>query len=136
MEIDYPALVTTLVTHFDVVWFLEGTKDNTFAFDPIKYCTWFKQLCLKVLCQRSRIKYIINGDLQPLIDSDRTYDKRITYSLTTANTTCTQDLGADLPFFKNRDELDEFTAMLQKSEYIPFIEAVFIGLKYNPLKVS
>ena len=79
---------------------------------------------------------MILGDIKPFLYRLRTYEKENKYSWSTANTICTQDLGAELPYFKNRDELDEFTALLRKSAYIPFIEAVFIGLKYNPLKVS
>ena len=41
----------------------------------------------------------------------------------------------ELPFFMNRIELDEFLRYLQKSDMIPFLEAIFISLKYNTDKV-
>ena len=41
----------------------------------------------------------------------------------------------ELPFFMSRIELDEFLRYLQKSDVIPFLEAIFISLKYNINKV-
>ena len=42
-----------------------------------------------------------------------------------------QHFSADLPSFMSRDENDEFISLMLKSEHIPFIEATFIGLKFN-----
>ena len=41
----------------------------------------------------------------------------------------------DLLYFTNREELDDFITMLLDIRDITFLEAVFIGLRYNELKV-
>ena len=41
----------------------------------------------------------------------------------------------ELPFFMSRIELDEFLRYVQRSDIIPFIEAIFISLRYNSNKV-
>ena len=52
-----------------------------------------------------------------------------------ANEFC-QQIGADLLYFTQRAELDDFTTMLLEVRIFPFVEAVFIGLRYNKLKVN
>ena len=45
-------------------------------------------------------------------------------------------VGAHLPSFTSREELDDFIHLLRDSSDIPPLEAVFIGLKHNRKKVS
>ena len=52
-----------------------------------------------------------------------------------ANEFC-QLIGADLLYFTQRAQLDDFTTMLLEVRIFPFVEAVFIGLRYNELKVN
>ena len=44
--------------------------------------------------------------------------------------------NSTLPTFLDRSELETFTAMLKKADKLPFMSAVFIGLKYIPSMVS
>ena len=57
------------------------------------------------------------------------------YSWTMANEFC-KLIGSELLYFTKREELDDFTTMLLKIHSIPFLEAVFIGLRYNEQKVN
>ena len=45
-------------------------------------------------------------------------------------------INATLPTFLDRGELETFTAMLKKADKLPFMSAVFIGLKYKTFMVS
>ena len=47
-----------------------------------------------------------------------------------------QQFGTNLPSFMSSDEIDEFRSLLLKSQYIPFIEAIFISLHLNGAEVS
>ena len=135
LEVNCPASVPAAITQFHVMWFLESTKDHTFTFHPIESCIRHSKFCLLVVSQKSKIKYTIFGQIKPLLYGRSTYEKENRFSWSIAHSLC-RDLGAELPYFKNRDELDEFAALLRKSNMVPFVEAIFIGLKYNPLKVS
>ena len=52
-----------------------------------------------------------------------------------ANEFCKR-IGSELLYFTQQEELDDFTTMLLEVRIFPFVEAVFIGLKYNELKVN
>ena len=137
LDISCPPSVSSLVSHFYITWFLESTKEHVFTFSPMIICTGYYLYCQTVESNgRSKIKYIIFGKVRPFFDSRSLYsEKNNKYSWIGAYTTCLR-FRADLPYFNSRNELDEFIAMLRKSARIPFIEAVFIGLSYNQLKVS
>ena len=57
------------------------------------------------------------------------------FSWRTGNFFC-KLIGSELLYFTNGEELGDFTAMLLEISEIPFLEAVFIGLRYNGLKVN
>ena len=57
------------------------------------------------------------------------------YSWKMANDFC-KLIGKELLYFMQQEELDDFTTMLLEIRILPFVEAVFIGLKYNKLKVN
>ena len=57
------------------------------------------------------------------------------YSWKMANDFC-KLIGKELLYFMQQEELDDFTTMLLEIHFLPFVEAVFIGLKYNKLKVN
>ena len=58
------------------------------------------------------------------------------YSWIMANKFC-QQIGSELLYFTKREELDDFITMLLEIRHIiTFLEAVFIGLRYNELKVN
>ena len=57
------------------------------------------------------------------------------YSWLMANEVC-KNRGAELLYFMSRNELDEFISMLRQSDEMPFLEAIFIGLFHNGIKVS
>ena len=138
LDISCPPSVPTLVTHFYVMWFLESTKEHAFTLSPMIICTGYYLYCQEVASDgRSKIKYMIFGKVRPFFQSTSSYsEKSNKYSWREADVTCRMRFSGDLPYFNNRNELDEFTAMLKKSARIPFIEAVFIGLIYNQLKVG
>ena len=52
-----------------------------------------------------------------------------------ANEFCKR-IGSELLYFTQQEELDDFTTMLLEVRIFPFVEAVFIGLRYNELKVN
>ena len=45
-------------------------------------------------------------------------------------------VGAHLPVFSSRNELNEFIALLKYSNHIPPLEAVYIGLKFKNHRVG
>ena len=57
-------------------------------------------------------------------------DERHTTSWMEADEICSS-IGAHLPFFRSRNELSEFLALVKDVPDIPPLEAVYIGLKYN-----
>ena len=52
-----------------------------------------------------------------------------------ANEFCKR-IGSELLYFTQQEELHDFTTMLLEVRIFPFVEAVFIGLRYNELKVN
>ena len=69
------------------------------------------------------LKYYLEGRTQKKISWNKAYG-------------LCQKIDADLPSFMSRDELDELIALLLQSQSIPFLEAVFIGLRINDADVS
>ena len=55
---------------------------------------------------------------------------RFLSSWTQASELC-KKAGAYLPYFTNREDLEELLAMLKLSQDMPPIEAIFIGLRFN-----
>ena len=64
-----------------------------------------------------------------------TTDKRQSVSWNDAADMCSS-VGAVLPYFTSREEMDELLHLLSHSPLIPPLEAVFIGLKYNRKEVN
>ena len=56
------------------------------------------------------------------------------YSWMMGNNFCKM-IGSELLYFTTREELDDFTTLLLEIHHIPVLEAVFIGLRYNEIKV-
>ena len=125
-------------THIYVNWFLASTKHQSFITGVWRKCSGENLthlFCLKATANsRSNKTYIIIGNIRPYYD-ENSLNNRQKISWNDASELCRRS-GADLLSFLNRDDLDEFIAMVLKSAKIPFIEAVFIGLKYNETEVS
>ena len=51
-----------------------------------------------------------------------------------ARNICT-NIGANLPRFTSRDQLDGLLALLKLSDHVPLVEAMYIGLMYNSSEV-
>ena len=62
-------------------------------------------------------------------------ESRKLISWNTAANLC-RSVGAYLPYFTKRSELDELLHLMRQSPYIPILQAVYIGLHYNKTKVS
>ena len=114
---------------------------NKYAFN---YSQWFKCQNLNKQClymsanhqvMRSK-KYAIVGDLSihSNLESLRRQRKN-KISWNEASEICS-NLGGYLPHFTSRDEMDEFIALLLKSDKLPFIEAIHIGLTHRAEQVS
>ena len=127
-----PSNVTNIL---NVISFLESSKDHTFTFYSWQKCSandLTDLLCLNIKAINQRkVTYVIVGNLQPNTWRQEKYKM----SWNKATELC-KSLGGDLPHFMSRYNLDEFIAMLLKSEKIPMMEAIFIGLKYNKIKVG
>ena len=118
----------------NVISFLESSKNYTFTFYSWQKCSandLTDLFCLNITAiSQRKVTYIIVGNLQP-----NTWDQKKYHMSWNKATELCKSLGGNLPHFMSRYELDQFIAMLLKSEKIPMMEAIFIGLKYNKLKV-
>ena len=115
--------------------FLESTKNYAFTFHSWQNCSANEHIdlmCLNITSNNQRkVTYVIVGNLQPNTWRQEKYKM----SWNKATKLCELH-GGDLPEFMSKYELDDFIAMLLKSGEVPIVEAIFIGLKYNEIKVG
>ena len=123
------------VTYYSITSLLDNTKKYNFDFGSWRRCYFNDMIdisCLYVTVDKSMITYLIAGNLKYYLVGGTTENK---LSWNKGYELC-QHFGADLPSFMSRDELDELIALLLKSQTIPFLEAIFIGLRINDANVS
>ena len=96
-------------------------KSDGFATQPNRCKKQSYIHCLKFF--KKGVIYYVHGNLTGYY-----------YSWLMANEFC-RNRHMELPFFLSRSELDDFTRYVQRSNLIPWSEAIFIGLRYNENKV-
>ena len=88
--------------------------------------------CITVM--GNNVNYLVYANVGAYYQNNWVKDN-IHYSWLMANQLC-QKNGVELLYFMSRSELDEFTSILRRTDTLPFLEAVFIGLIYNEFKVG
>ena len=131
-------LIPKYVTHFDAVTFMGHTKKYNYNFGLWDKCILngiIDLFCLNVTVHsKSMTTYLILGNLNYYtIAVEAKTQYKISWNK--AYELC-QQFGTNLPSFMSRDEIDEFRSLLLKAQYIPFIEAIFIGLHFKEAGVS
>ena len=107
----------------------EYHRYHTLRHKPAKNCAEIKHLWTQFRCrfisyedkstERHRYYFISDAKL-------KTWNE--------ARKICT-DIGAHLPHFTSREQLEKLLALLKLSEYVPLVEAMYIGLVYNSSEV-
>ena len=97
-----------------------------------KWCKSYRFIDCYEIYDNNMIFFIYSNISSYFLDQPASEDPN--YSWIMGNNFCKMS-GSYLLYFKNREELDDFTAMLLEISKIPFLEAVFIGLRYNEIKV-
>ena len=97
------------------------TQDNMCKFESYIHCLKFF---------KKGVTYYVHGNFAGY------YGKNVSiyYSWLMASKFC-RKRNMELPFFMSRNELDDFIRYVQRSDMIPWSEAIFIGLRYNENKV-
>ena len=126
------------VTHIHILSNLKsGRWSNPVALAELPSCTQFGfMFCLKIVVYSGRhikTEYFVLGNISSYYRKSNTNQNKY-YSWFDANTLC-KEWDAELPYFMSMDELYYFTERLGEVVDLPLIEAIFIGLKYNQVKV-
>ena len=127
------------VINIFITSFVDRTREQMYVFGKWNKCTNFQNKivlsCLNVKLTRNRnnmIKYLLIGNLNSYFN-DIDYQHKLSWA--EASELC-QQFDGDLPSFMSRDEMNEVIALLLKSQRIPFLEAIFIGLRFNENMLS
>ena len=96
-------------------------------------CNYYKYIDCYEIKRNNMIFFVYSNISSYFPHQPATEDPNHSWKM--ANEFC-QLIGADLLYFTQRAELDDFTTMLLEVHIFPFVEAVFIGLRYNELKVN
>ena len=122
-----------------ITWFDNSYKDYIITFKKWSNCQKFNKDCLYVTTKDTNHHfktYVFAGKLL-IYTNNHTFQNQHgnKTSWEEASGMCTK-LGGNLPHFTNGQDLNEFITVLLKSQNIPFIEAVYIGLTHEPGQVS
>ena len=142
---DFNGNIPPRTSFMNIQWLLHRVKDYTFDFDDWKSClTSYEHNfhCLNITIiqpNNTKILYTVAGnhkaheyrDPYKLAEGHEIYQRSWDQSFKLC-----KGLGGDLPIFISSYELDIFITLLQKSRYLPFIEAIYIGLSYNWTQVG
>ena len=109
-------------THFVNIYFQDACMDLN---KIVLYCT---------TVMGNNVNYLVYANVGAYYQNNWIKDNTH-YSWLMANQLC-QNNGVELLYFMSRSELDEFTSILRRTDVLPFLEAVFIGLIYNGFKVG
>ena len=118
---------------------LNSYSNYIFNYSQWSKCKNLNKKCLYVSENhpiKEDARYSVVGDLGIYINLEHLRRQRKNkISWNEASEIC-KKLGGYLPHFPSRNELDKFIVMLLKSDKLPFIEALYIGLTHDLGKVS
>ena len=119
--------------YFSMTSFVDHTMQEKIYFGQWEKCARLDSM-INFFCLRVTINsnYLVIGNLNSYLND---VGKQHKLSWTQATELC-QTFGGELPSFMSRDEMDEVIALLLKSKNIPYLEAIFIGLRFSETKVS
>ena len=86
--------------------------------------------CLKFY--KNNVEYLVYGNIRNYLN--KPIDKNSHFSWLKSNKFC-RKMGYGLPYFMSRDELNDLINFLHGGDKIPYLEAIFIGLRYKDDKV-
>ena len=118
---------------------LDNYNNYIFNYSQWSKCKILNQKCLYVSGNdpdEQDKRYIVVGDLDTYTNIEHLQRQRKNkISWNKASEICNK-LGGHLPHFTSRNDMDKFIVMLLKSDKLPFIEAIHIGLTHDTGQVS
>ena len=132
LEINCKNQNTAEIANIDILFHLQINEPRFLIMYSWGTCTHQYVYCHTV--PGNNVKYFVYANVAAYYKNNW-IEENAHYSWQMANEIC-RNLGVELLYFMSRNGLDEFTSMLRNSDAFPFLEAVFIGLIYNGLKVG